>query len=134
VEGERKIVCERERETHTPTQIHPHRELLRRKLENLHQLARVLSCILEAKGVKTDLTNHGIVGNHHRARPEECLQVVWELSTTSIARIHGDEGVGVDVERNVRAFEVEHERPLLSLFHLLLSDVDFKNLVDRIEV
>ena len=56
------------------------------------------------------------------ARTEECpdavlsvlyLEVVRQLSATSIARVHGDKGIGVVVDLHEGAFKVELVKPSL---------------------
>ena len=38
-----------------------------------------------------------VVGHHHGDGAEESFQIIWQLSTSGVARVHGDEGgTGVD--------------------------------------
>ena len=50
---------------------------------------------------------HRVVGHHHRARPEEGLEVVGQLRATGVARVHRDEDRACRVERQVGSLEKE---------------------------
>ena len=51
------------------------------------------------------------IRHHHHHRPEECLEVVGQLSASSVAGVHGDEDAArraqVDLAGEVAASELE---------------------------
>ena len=69
-------------------------ELLRAQAVRLDELARHVASLEVAERVEDDLADHGVVGDHHRDVAEERLEVIRELGTTGVARVHGDEDVG----------------------------------------
>ena len=99
------------------------RQLLRRELQHAHQFLSIAPGVLEAERVQADFANHGVVRNHHRAWSEERFEVVGELSTASVARVHGNEHVTVVIEAHVGSLEVEH------FLLLTLGLVDHENLL-----
>jgi len=50
------------------------------------------------EGGQLNLTNKDVVGHHHGAGSEKSLQVIGELSTTSVTGVHGN----VDLARSVK--------------------------------
>jgi hypothetical protein len=75
--------------------------------------------VLVAIGVQADLGDERVVRNHHRAWPEQRLEVVWKLAAARIARVHGDEDAARGVKRDLgvlkhKARHVGHDRELNS--------------------
>lgn len=73
--------------------------------------------ITVAIGIQADLSNKGVVGNHHCAWTEESLEVVWELTTASISRIHRDKDCTCRVKGYLtvlkhKALDIGHDREL----------------------
>lgn len=73
--------------------------------------------ITVAIGVQADLSDEGVVGHHHCARPEESLEVVRELAAASITRVHRDKDCACGVQGNLavlkhKAFHIGHDRQL----------------------
>ena len=83
------------------------RELLRAERVRLHDLARERPRVGEAVRHERDLADHRVVGHHHRARPEERLQVVGELGAAGVPRVHRDVHRARRVELEVGALEDE---------------------------
>lgn len=63
--------------------------------------------LLVATGVEHDLSNHGIVWDHHGHSTEQSLEVVWQLRAAGIAGIHGDEDIAAGPQRKLAAFKDE---------------------------
>ena len=68
-------------------------ELLRAKPESCHDLGGEHSGVLETVRVKSNLSDHCIVGYHHCHGTEKCLQIVRELCPSRVAWIHSNENV-----------------------------------------
>mmetsp|Transcript_1346 Transcript_1346/g.3903 ORF Transcript_1346/g.3903 Transcript_1346/m.3903 type:complete len:212 (+) Transcript_1346:7788-8423(+) len=66
------------------------RQLLGAQPEACHRLHCQEFGIPESEGVQNNLADERVVWDHHGARPEQCLQVVRQLGTARISRIHGD--------------------------------------------
>jgi len=84
-------------------------ELLGTELESGHHLFGQNATVQETEGVKTNLTNNGVVGHHHSDGSEKSLQVVGQFSTTSITGVHSNENAESRLHLDEGAFE-EHLR------------------------
>eukprot|EP00967_Tisochrysis_lutea_P035997 scaffold43252_cov28-Tisochrysis_lutea.AAC.4 len=93
--------------THAKVVVVLRRELLRRKAEGGDKLLRARLGEVEPEGEESDLGDEGIIGHHHRHRPEERFQVVRKFGPPSVARIHSDKGRGGWVELDHRTLELE---------------------------
>ena len=67
------------------------RELLRGEFVELDHLLREGTRIDETFSKQHDLSNQAIVRDHHGHWSEEHFQVVWQLGSPCVTRIHGDE-------------------------------------------
>ncbi len=63
--------------------------------------------LAEALSKENNLRNHPRVWHNHGDRSEHALQVVWQLSSTGIARIHGDEDTTSRSEFDLSSFKHE---------------------------
>ncbi len=96
-----------------------------------------LTCIEEAEGVEGDLSDHGVVRDHHCDCAEEGLEVVRELLSASIARVHGDEAAAGESEFDGSPFEHEFVKSAgysLLKRHKLLGDNAEHFEIDAIEL
>jgi hypothetical protein len=76
------------------------RELLGAQPEQRHDLAREALGRLEALRVEHHLPNELAIGLDHRNAPEQLLEIVRQLGTAGISRIHGDEDAHVAAQRH----------------------------------
>ena len=63
--------------------------------------------LLEPIGVQRNLSDHRVVRDHHGDRPEQRFQVIRQLRSASVARVHSDEAVCAFQQREVDFFEKE---------------------------
>ena len=83
------------------------RELLRAQLVGLHDLARARARFEIAAREEHHLADHRVVGDHHRDRAEEHLEVVGQLNAAGVARVHRDERVARHLEGQLGALKIE---------------------------
>lgn len=69
------------------------RQLLTAQLKGCDHLLGQVTTFFKAKSVEADLSNQTIVWNHHGHGSKKGSQVVRQLGSTGVARIHGDENV-----------------------------------------
>lgn len=81
------------------------RQLFRGKLESSYHLLCQATAFGEPEGVQHDLADHCIVGHHHCHCSEQGFQIVGQLSSTSIAWVHGDENTESGQKFNCAALE-----------------------------
>ena len=98
-------------------------ELLGAQLERGDHLLRQRPRVLEPEGHHRNLSDEGVVRDHHRARAEERLEVIGELGPPGVAGVHGDEHATPVVEVELGVLEDE---PLLLL---LDGDLNRENLL-----
>ena len=142
VVGERALEVARGREhrldgAHAVVVVVLRRELLGAELVRLHDLLRKGAGDREAEGHERDLADEAVVGDHHRDRAEEHLEVVGQLGAAGVARVHRDEDRVGRVDREVSPFEDEalHARGdrALDREHLLRDDREHLE-VDAVEL
>mmetsp|Transcript_3423 Transcript_3423/g.5890 ORF Transcript_3423/g.5890 Transcript_3423/m.5890 type:complete len:294 (-) Transcript_3423:4502-5383(-) len=115
------------------------RQLLRGETERGHHLLRQATRLHVPKGEQPNLPNQGVVGYHACHRAEKHFQVVRQLRTAGVARVHGNEdGVG-RINQDVTALKLNSvifgDGCLLDIVHLLSHngqhlDVDAVELVE----
>ena len=93
--------------THTVIVVILTTKLFGAKLVCLHQLSGHWTRFKVSKGVQNDFGNQGIVRNHHSHISEQGLQVIWQLRTSSVTWVHGDEDVASQHELQLGALEHE---------------------------
>lgn len=61
----------------------------------------------EADREENDLSDESIIGDHHSDGSKERLEIVGQLDSARVRRIHGDEEAARVVQANLAAFEHE---------------------------
>lgn len=89
-------------------------ELLRAKLVGGDDFHGQRSAVVEAVRVQSVLRDERVIGHHHGHRAEERLQVVRQLGSAGVARIHRDEDRAGGIEIDLGALE----------YHFLGAGVD----------
>ena len=88
-------------------------ELFAAKTQASDDFYAELPGLLKAHGIEEDFGDHGVVRHHHGAGAEEHLEVVREVTSAGVARVHGYVDPAGGDERNFVAFEIEFDFLLL---------------------
>ena len=93
--------------------------MLGSKLVELYHFGRQMCGLLETFCEKHYFCDHPVLGYHHRHGSEQYLEIIWELDSAFVARIHGDENAALFLESS--HFPVEFE--LLLSHYLRQTDI-----------